>query len=111
MLEAEASGLPCVVAAEGGVTDLVKDSMTGFWTRPKDAADLAAKMELLLTNDILRNSFSIKAQEFASLKSWQEVNKALFRGYEELISAKKSNPDDNGIGIEIEPRANCINMP
>jgi phosphatidylinositol alpha 1,6-mannosyltransferase len=85
VLEAQASGLPSVVAAEGGVMELVTDGETGFLSKPQDALDLASKMELLLTNEILRHSLSIKAQEYASLKSWKEVNRALFRGYEELI--------------------------
>ncbi len=91
VLEAAASGLPCVVAAEGGVMDLVQDGETGFQTIPKDAEDLASKMGLLLTNEFLRNSLSVKAQEYASRRSWREVNRALFRGYEELIADGKSN--------------------
>ncbi len=86
VLEAEASGLPCVVAAEGGVMDLVEDGATGFLTRPKDANDLAAKMEQLLTNEILRISMSGRAHKYASQKSWTKVNNALFRGYEEVLS-------------------------
>jgi phosphatidylinositol alpha 1,6-mannosyltransferase len=93
VLEAQASGLPCVVAAEGGVMDLVEDNKTGYLTRPKDALDLASKMEQLLTNEIMRNAFSLRAQEFASLKSWPEVNKALFRGYEEIILAAGTTAD------------------
>ncbi len=98
VLEAQASGLPCVVAAEGGVMDLVEDGGTGYLTRPKDAVDLAAKMELLLTNELMRNSFSLRAQEFASLKSWTEVNKALFRGYEEIIMEAGASVSGGSVG-------------
>jgi phosphatidylinositol alpha 1,6-mannosyltransferase len=91
VLEAEASGLPCVVASEGGVMDLVQNGETGFLAKPKDAADLASKMEILLTNEILRNSLSLKAREHAASKSWREVNRVLFRGYEELIANGKAS--------------------
>jgi phosphatidylinositol alpha 1,6-mannosyltransferase len=91
VLEAQASGLPCIVASEGGVMDLVRDGETGFQTKPKDAFDLASKMEILLTNEILRNSLSLRAREYASEKSWREVNRALFRGYEELIADSKAS--------------------
>jgi phosphatidylinositol alpha 1,6-mannosyltransferase len=104
VLEAAASGLPCVVAAEGGVMDLVQDGETGFQTIPKDAEDLASKMGLLLTNEFLRNSLSVKAQEYASRRSWREVNRALFRGYEELIADGKSNNSaESVLGSIFEP--------
>ncbi|HBC46442.1 MAG TPA: glycosyltransferase family 1 protein [candidate division Zixibacteria bacterium] len=99
VLEAQASGLPCIVAAEGGVMDLVQDGQNGFLTQPKNVENLAAKMEILLTNEILRNSFSIKAQEYASQKSWKEVNRSLFRGYEELINNKGMENEEDSLTL------------
>ncbi len=93
VLEAEASGLPCVVAADGGVMDLVEDGVTGFLTRPKDAEDLASQMEKLLTNEILRNSLSGKAHRYASQQNWAKVNNALFRGYEEVLAEAPAKID------------------
>jgi len=89
VLEAGASGLPCVVAGEGGVTNLVRDGETGFVARPRDAGDFALKMELLISNDLLRNSFMARAMEFATKRSWTHVNKTLFRRYEALIEGNK----------------------
>jgi glycosyltransferase involved in cell wall biosynthesis len=91
VMEALASGLPSIVADEGGVRDIVRDGETGFITHPQDAADLAGKMETLLTNKLLRTSFSARALEYASLKSWDEVNRVLLQGYEKLISSESSN--------------------
>jgi glycosyltransferase involved in cell wall biosynthesis len=85
VLEAAASGLPCVVAGEGGVTNLVVDGETGLIAQPREAADLALKMELLMGNEMLRNELSAKALEYASVKSWSQVNRRLFEGYSELI--------------------------
>jgi hypothetical protein len=53
--------------------------------RPRDAVDLALKMELLLGNEMLRNELSGRALEYASVKSWSQVNRRLFEGYSELI--------------------------
>jgi glycosyltransferase involved in cell wall biosynthesis len=89
VLEAAASGLPCVVAGDGGVMNLVVDGETGFITQPKDAPDFASKLELLLTDEFLRNSFSARAVEHASRKSWHCINKALFENYRELIERNK----------------------
>ena len=82
--------------------DLVQDGQNGFLTQPKNVENLAARMELLLTNEILRNSFSIKAQEYASQKSWKEVNRALFRGYEELIYNKGMENEEDSLTLAPE---------
>lgn len=89
VLEAAASGLPCIVPTEGGVMDLVHDGVTGYLTKPQDPEDFANRMESLLTNEWLRNSFSVRAIDYASKRKWHEVNKTLFNSYEELLS--KSN--------------------
>jgi glycosyltransferase involved in cell wall biosynthesis len=89
VLEAAASGLPCVVPTEGGVMDLVHDGVTGYLAKPQDPEDFASRMESLLTNEWLRNSFSVRAIDYASKRKWHEVNKTLFNGYEELL--RKSN--------------------
>jgi glycosyltransferase involved in cell wall biosynthesis len=94
VLEASASGLPCVIAAEGGVMDLIQDGESGFIARPNDAFDFARKMEILIANQMLRDSFSATGLKLASSKKWNEVNKNLFRSYEELLSKNKCNIDD-----------------
>jgi glycosyltransferase involved in cell wall biosynthesis len=100
VLEAGASGLPSVVAAEGGVMNLVIDEETGFVTRPKDAEDYANKMEILLTNDLLRNAFSASAIEHASRKNWNHVNSVLFENYMKLL-------ENNKIAVD-SPKPECV---
>lgn len=89
--EAAASGIPAVGAAEGGVKDLIRDGETGFLARPKDALDFADKMERLLVNDSLRNSFAVEAFETASHKSWDNINRGLINDYGQVIEAQKRN--------------------
>lgn len=89
VLEAGASGLPSIVSGEGGVMNLVLDGQTGFIATPRDADDYASKMEILLTNDILRNNFSKLALRHATKKNWDSVNRVLFDGYRELIQRNK----------------------
>jgi glycosyltransferase involved in cell wall biosynthesis len=93
VLEAAASGLPSVVAAEGGVMNLVIDGETGFIARPKDPEDYAAKMEILLTNELARNTFSAQAVAHASLRSWLHINRVLLKHYEDLIRSRKISVD------------------
>lgn len=87
--EAAASGIPAVGAAEGGVKDLIRDGETGFLARPKDVSDFADKMERLLVNDSLRNSFAAEAFETATRKSWDNINRGLIDDYREVIETKK----------------------
>lgn len=85
VLEAAASGLPAIVSSEGGVANLVRDGETGYVTQAWDAHDFASKLAILLTNDIARNAFSLRAVEFASTRSWSQINRVLLRQYEEVI--------------------------
>lgn len=47
LLEAAASGLPCVATDAGGVREIVLDGRTGFVVPPGDPAPLAAAMSRL----------------------------------------------------------------
>ena len=48
ILEARASGTPLVVAALGGMPELVENGVNGLHCRPADAADLARKLQRLI---------------------------------------------------------------
>jgi glycosyltransferase involved in cell wall biosynthesis len=90
VLEAGASGLPSVVAAEGGVVDIVRDGETGFLSRSNDPLDFAAKMETILTNKLLRDSMSARAVEEALKRSWTRVNGKLLENYIEIVDSHKA---------------------
>lgn len=85
VMEAAASGLPTVGSSEGGVGELVKHGQTGFLTAPGDFEDVAEKIEALVHNDMLRISMSAAAVEYASTKSWTNINEKLITKYESLI--------------------------
>jgi glycosyltransferase involved in cell wall biosynthesis len=54
LLEAQASGLPVVVGASGGVPDIVEDGMSGRLVPPGNAEALAAAVRSLLEDPALR---------------------------------------------------------
>lgn len=91
VLEAAASGLPVIGAAEGGVGDLIRDGETGFLAAPRDSHDLSLKMEALLTNETSRNAMAAEAVEFASQKNWNRINHRLLESYEMLIKERKTD--------------------
>jgi glycosyltransferase involved in cell wall biosynthesis len=63
LLEAQASGLPAVVGASGGVADIVEDGMTGRLTPAADAEALAAAVRDLLDDPALRLRMGGAARE------------------------------------------------
>ncbi len=88
VLEAAASGLPAIVANEGGVANIVRHGETGLLTSPRNASDLAAGMEALIKDENLRNSLAAGAIEFAISKSWREINHRLIERYRELTESR-----------------------
>lgn len=54
ILEAMRAGLPVVASDVGGVNESVEHEQTGFLTRPKDVADVRARVEQLLRDPDLR---------------------------------------------------------
>lgn len=90
ILEAYASGLPVISVNKGGVVDLIKDGQTGFISPPKDAADMALKLEILLLNPALRKRYADNALQFARQFSWDEINRRLILSYKKLLQYKSA---------------------
>jgi glycosyltransferase involved in cell wall biosynthesis len=63
LLEAQASGLPVVAGASGGVGDIVEDGITGRLVPPGDAEAFAAAVRDLLDNHALRLRMGQAARE------------------------------------------------
>jgi len=62
MLEAQASGLPVVAAAEGGVGEIVVTELTGLLVPPGDAAAFAAAVRSLILDPDRRSTFAKAAR-------------------------------------------------
>lgn len=63
LLEAMQQGLPCVTTDEGGIPDIIEHNVNGLICNKNDAADLADKLERLITDDDFRKSLGKKALE------------------------------------------------
>lgn len=57
LMEAMASGVPCVASRLSGIPELVDDGMTGILTPPRDAVAIADALERLATDASLRRGF------------------------------------------------------
>ena len=63
LLEAQATGLPVVAGASGGVPEIVRNAVTGFTPPPGDVAAFAAAVNALLGDQDKREAFGQAARE------------------------------------------------
>ncbi len=63
ILEAIASGTPIVTTDAGGITDIIKDKITGILVEQKNSPQLSEKIIELLEKDKLRNRLSKEAKK------------------------------------------------
>jgi glycosyltransferase involved in cell wall biosynthesis len=73
VLEALATGMPIVATKTGGTEELVCDGENGFFVVQKSAQDLAEKLECLINDKTLRESFGQESRRRAEKMSWQNV--------------------------------------
>lgn len=65
ILEAMAAGLPVVATRTGGIPELVVDGVTGFLVEPGDVGGIAAAIEVLAADDVLRRAMGKASRERA----------------------------------------------
>ena len=73
ILEAMASGVPCVVSDQGGPKDLVAHGKTGFVTRALDAEDFTHHVEKIVTDASLRREMALAAHDAVQGRDWAEA--------------------------------------
>jgi glycosyltransferase involved in cell wall biosynthesis len=70
VLEALASGLPCVVSDQGGPRELIRHGATGLITRALDAESFTAACRNLATDVKLRQRMSLTARASVEDRDW-----------------------------------------
>lgn len=93
VLEAMANGLPCIVANYGGIGEYVTEE-TGFKIEPISpeylTQELTHKIQILVEDDQLRESMSVKSIERARQFTWERKAIEIVEIYEQMISEKRS---------------------
>lgn len=90
VLEAMASGLPCLVAAHSGLRDRVRDGRDGFLFEAGNSAQLATLVRRLVEDRSLRDELGRNALAFARTQTWQANLDGLLRHYERVAAARLS---------------------
>lgn len=74
ILEAMASKTPVVVTRKGGIPLAVKDGLNGYFVRPRNATEIAEKVNLLLSNEEKRAKMAENARRIVEEKfSWEAI--------------------------------------
>ena len=73
ILEALASGVPCIVSDQGGPKDLVEDGITGLITRARDVEDFIRALARLAGDGALRETMRIAAHRSVQDRDWAEA--------------------------------------
>jgi phosphatidylinositol alpha 1,6-mannosyltransferase len=94
LLEAMASGLPCLAAAAGGVVEFARHGSNAWLVDAGNPAAIAAGLDRLLADDDLRRSLSMGARKTACERRWDLIfdeligqYRALAEGYVEVQAA------------------------
>ena len=86
LIEAMASGLPVIGSKAGGIVDIVENGVNGYLFEKGSAIELAEKLYLVLSDEVLRKRLSINARSLAEAKySWNRVAFEMFKIYRAAI--------------------------
>ncbi|MDQ3621261.1 MAG: glycosyltransferase family 1 protein, partial [Verrucomicrobiota bacterium] len=75
ILEALASGVPCVVSDQGGPKDLVSHGATGYVTRALDTNDFTAHVQRLIDDPCVRLAMSTQARRSVLNRDWAQAGR------------------------------------
>lgn len=84
VLEAMASGLPCVIANRGGSKDFIKDGHNGFRCNPYDADSYLDRIIKILEYPTLAQQLSDNAIETSKKYVWENLTSAYFNDLKSL---------------------------
>ncbi len=90
-LEAAACGAPVVASDVGGLRTLVDHGRTGLRISGRDPRDYAAAVRMILDDEMLAASLSVRASEAAASYTWSSMAHRLSRVYE---TVRRQEPVD-----------------
>lgn len=86
VLEALASGLPVIGAAEGGTMENVRDGLNGLLCTPGSASSFADGILRIAADSALRSKLAHNARAWAEQRTWDTAFQPLIAGYEEATA-------------------------
>ncbi len=90
IVEAMASGLPVITSRVAGAADFMNDGVDCLLlNNPSDINELAAKIELLLSNAELRKTMGERARKTAEKLSWDRVAEKTLEVYNSILKRER----------------------
>jgi len=90
ILEANASGIPAIGSAIGGIPGIIVDGENGILVSPDDPEELAEAVRRLAEDGEYRESMGMRARELALKRDWKEVAKETERLYLRVLENRLS---------------------
>ncbi|MFA6087119.1 glycosyltransferase family 4 protein [Mucilaginibacter sp.] len=87
VLEAMASGLPCIIADGGGSKDFIQQGFNGFKCEPYNIADYIEKIKLTLSNKVLYKQFSAEGLICSKQLNWEQLARVYFEDISHLAES------------------------
>ena len=85
MMEAMASGLPCIASKIRGNVDLLEDGIGGYFVEVMDNVSIAKKLDELVENSELRTQMAMGNLERIKKFDIKEVKKVIRKIYQEVL--------------------------
>lgn len=84
VLEAMASGLPCIIANSGGSKDFIKNGINGFQCNPYDATEFLNKITEIIEQPKLSKQISERGLERSKKYIWENLASIYFEDLKSL---------------------------
>jgi glycosyltransferase involved in cell wall biosynthesis len=91
--EANASGVPCIVTAQGGPKFIIREGENGFIAR--DLNDFVKISLELLDNPEKLAKMKKNSRQFAHSRSWESVFESVYSAYQEAFTKRKLKKADD----------------
>lgn len=84
VLEAQASGLPCIIANGGGSRDLIENGVSGFSCDPNNGTEFVDRIEILLNTQTVYQTFKEFGLKESAKRDWNSLAAVYFHDIEQL---------------------------
>ncbi len=89
VIEAMASGLPCVIADGGGSRNFIQQGVNGFLCQPNEADDYLDKITMVLEQADLHQKFVAEGLRYSKTFSWDDLADTYFQDLEQIATKAK----------------------